>query len=119
MSDSQEEDVWPPPPDLEEPAAPPKTRRVTDQAIGRISLGLSALGSLCALIYAFLSVAAPHAPSDSMLTLQLGSAGCFVLAFFVGGVGWFSWEGKVGLCLALLSPLWILVWLVVDAAHGP
>lgn len=113
--------VWPPPPvgpSAEDAGPPPKMPRITDQDVGCVSLGLSGLGSLCALAYIF-SLNAITGGWDPF-ELEIGFAGSFFAAFFVGLVGWYSWEGKVGLCCAfLLPPLWVVVVLVVAAAHGP
>jgi len=122
LSDSQEEGVWPPPPDLEEPAAPPKPPRVTDQAIGRVSLGLSGLGSLGALACVlFSSGIDPNGRWPSLYdALFIGSGGGFFLGFLVGIVGWHSWEGKAGLGLAVIGPpFWLAVGFFVAVAYSP
>ncbi len=117
-----EKNVWPPPPQTEEadwepePNAPP----VTDQTVGHLSLGLSGLGSLCALAGILISAIDPHKSLDALLDLlMIGSAACFVAGFFVGIVGWFSWKGKVGISLGLIGPLWLVVGFAVDAYFGP
>ena len=112
--------MWPPPPEqsgLGEPETPPKAPRITDRFVGRLALGFSGLGSLGALAYALCSATDFGIRWDALWAFwNLGNICCLVLGFFVGIVGWYSWEGKVALGLALISPLWALVGLVVDAA---
>lgn len=123
MSGTEQEEgqVWPPPPaGPPAEAAPPKRPSVTDQTVGRVSLALSGLGSLGALAYALCSATDFGSRwNDLWAFLNLGNICCLVLGFFVGIVGWYSWEGKVALALALISPLWAVVALVVEASHGP
>ena len=115
----EESGVWPPPPagPPAEDTGPPPKPGVTDRDIGRASLALSALGSLAALAYVLSSAIDPHDRWNFLWSaLLIGSVGGFFAAFFVGLVGWYSWEGKVGLCCALLLPLlwfmlsWLLPW---------
>ncbi len=124
MSDSREDSVWPPPPagsPLEEAEPPPKTPRVTDQAIGRVSLGLSCLGLLGALACILRWLVDPNGHWPLLEdVLLIGSGGCFFTGFFVGLVGWHSWEGRVGLCLAVIGPpLWVVAGLLVDLIPEP
>ena len=99
---------------MEKVEPPPKRPRVTDQAIGRASFALSVFGSLCVLAYILSSVIDPHNRWDDLWgALVIGGTVGFFAAFFVGIVGWHSWEGKVGLCSAVIGPpLWFVVnWL--------
>lgn len=113
-------DVWPPPPAREEPEAweGPTAPRVTDNAIGRVALGLSGLGSLCALLCALSGVIAPRGHWLGLWeALQSGAVDGSFAGLFAGFFGWNSWEGKVGLWLAVASPLWVVAALLVAAAH--
>jgi len=122
MSDGEDKGhVWPPPPVREESGVweEPTAPRVTDRAIGWVALGLSGLGSLCALLCVLSSVLDPRDHWFGLWeALQGGAVAGFVAGLFVGFVGWYSWEGKVGLGLAVTSPLWLVAALLIAAAHS-
>ena len=112
--------TWPPPPAREEPGMweQPRAPRVTDSVLGRVALGLSGLGSLCALACALSGVMDPRGHWSGLWeALQSGAVDGSFAGLFTGFFGWDSWEGKVGLWLAVASPFWVVVALLVAAAH--
>ena len=119
------EKVWPPPPSqtqiMEE--CLPQQIPLGQQRLGQCSLALSSIATACALLYTLLI------PFDGrgenwgteryvdkldgvFLTLQLASFAFFVFGLLIGIFGWRSWQGKVGIALSAISPIWILIWFI-------
>ena len=108
---------WPPVPAQEQELGSPAKEPSRAELAGRKSLRCCHIATAFTVLYT-LSIAIDIRFSSNVgsnvylvvcFPMQVVSIGLFVVGLIYGLFGLRSWEGKVGLALALTSPVWIVI----------